>query len=297
MGELQITLGGEGGELLRGVAAASAEELATVGGSVRVIAVDATEVADDSRRMHGATGPAAELAAQGVVAAALLSAHIKGEERLTVQIQASRPALSFFGEIDAEGGARSRISPNTARPGPGGRMDGILLAIKADAEREMYRGLTEIADQTLEEALEHHLRVSSQIDAVLRIEARATDEAVERAVGVLIERLPEEPGKPSMDRTTFEQRYRGLPAGEAYALYQALNQARLLDDEFRLLEARPVYWRCRCSQGKVEATLASLGPDMLREMADEDHGAEVVCHFCNSTYQVDEPTLRAMILA
>ena len=40
--------------------------------------------------------------------------------------------------------------------------------------------------------------------------------------------------------------------------------------------------------------LIGLGAPSLREMADEDHGAEVTCHFCMQARQFTEDELRQM---
>lgn len=276
----------EGGALVRGLAD---------GDAVRVIGVDARLAAEEARKAHNLSPEAAALCAQGIVAAGLLAAYVKGEERLTVQIQAEQPPMSFFAEIDAEGHVRARISPTTARPGPGGKLSGVLLAIKADAKREMYRGLTEIRDQTLEQALEEHLRVSSQLDAVLRLETQATEAGVEVASGVLLERLPEASDKPSMGREAFQARYRSLPEGSAADVVEGLRHCKLLDGSFSPLEDRAVLWQCRCSQEKVEGMLFGLETRELQAMAHEDHGAEVVCHFCNTVYKVSEARLREIL--
>ena len=53
-------------------------------------------------------------------------------------------------------------------------------------------------------------------------------------------------------------------------------------------------WRCRCSKERVERTLVSLGQQTLLEMADEDDGAEVCCHFCNEAYPLDADALRRL---
>ena len=40
--------------------------------------------------------------------------------------------------------------------------------------------------------------------------------------------------------------------------------------------------------------LVALGPDEIRVMADEDHGAEVTCHFCNRRWTLSEARLREL---
>lgn len=276
----------EGGALVRGLADQR---------RVRVIAADVRLAAEEAARLHQLSPAAAELCAQAILAAALLSAHIKGEERLTVQVQGQDPVLSMFAEIDAEGGVRARVSPTTAAPHAGGRLTGLMLTIKADARREMYRGLTEVRDQTLEAALDTHLRDSAQTDAVLRIETRADEHGLHAACGILIERLPAAAGEASLDPEAFAARYRSLPEGRACDLVEGLRQCKLGDVSFSPLDDREVRWQCRCSQEKVEEMLAGLGVDQLRAMADEDHGAEITCHFCNSVYRVDEERLRELL--
>lgn len=276
----------EGGALVRGLA----DER-----RVRVIAADVRLAAEEAARLHHLSPEAAELCAQAMIAAALLSAHIKGEERITVQVQTQVPVASMFAEIDAEGHVRARVSPVTAAPGPGGRLTGMMLTIKSDAEREMYRGLTEVADQTLEEALDTHLRDSAQIDAVLRIETRADADGVHAACGILIERLPAGPGQEVFEPEAFRARYGSLPPGRAVDLVDGLRRCKLGDASFSPLEDREIRWQCRCSVEKVEGMLVALGVDPLRAMADEDHGAEVTCHFCNSIYRVSEERLRELI--
>lgn len=276
----------EGGALVRGLA----DER-----RVRVIAADVRLAAEEAARVHGLSPEATELCAQGIIAAALLSAHIKGSERITVQIQGQDPVLSLFAEIDAEGGVRARVSPTTASPDEDGRMTGIMLTIKADADREMYRGLTEVRHQTLEQALDAHLRDSAQVDAVLRIETRADADGLKAASGILIERMPEGPGEKAFEPEEFAARYRGLPEGQAVQLVEDLRQCKLGPASFSPLEDREIRWQCRCSQEKVEAMLLALGSEELRAMADEDHGAEITCHFCNSIYRVGEERLRELL--
>ncbi len=41
--------------------------------------------------------------------------------------------------------------------------------------------------------------------------------------------------------------------------------------------------------------LASLPAKDLQEMKDEDHGAEITCQFCQTTYHFDENDLEELI--
>ena len=59
--------------------------------AVRLLLVEARGPAEHTRRIHGLGPDAARIAAEMVVAAALSSAHIKGDEQLTLQIQGASP--------------------------------------------------------------------------------------------------------------------------------------------------------------------------------------------------------------
>lgn len=265
------------------------------GGAVRMLACEVSGAAERTRRAHGLGVHAARLAAEGVVATVLLSAYVKGRERLTLQLDGSRPRVAFWGEVDGAGHVRARLTPPDLVPREDDRIEGMLLAMKSDGTREVYRGHTLVEDEPLEAALGRHLALSGQTAVLLRVSVEQDPSGeITLAGGAMLERLPEDPAHPSLDEAGFEARYGVLREVPAALLLAGLPSDRLLDEHLHVLERRPVVWQCRCSQEKVEATLGGLGETALREMIEEDHGAEVTCHFCNTVYQVSEARLRAL---
>lgn len=263
-------------------------------GVVRIVAVDVLAAALETQERHSLGSGSARLGADAVVAAALMSAHIKGDERMALQIQGEKPRLSVFAEVDADGRVRARITPPTVRTGPDGEINGVLVAAKSNARKEMYRGATEVAEANLESALREHLGASAQLDSVLRIRTvLGSDGTITSARGVLVEKLPghgldaEEMRAISVlevlkDRTTDE-------------IFEALDAGKLLTEPLEILEWRAVRWTCHCSREKVTGALVSLGAQEVHAMADEDDGAEVSCHFCNETYRFTADELRALV--
>ncbi len=41
--------------------------------------------------------------------------------------------------------------------------------------------------------------------------------------------------------------------------------------------------------------MAAIGPEEIHVMIEEDHGAEVVCHYCNEKYHYSEDELRDIL--
>jgi len=222
-----------------------------------------------------------------------MSAHIKGEERLTLQIQAERPKMAFIAEVDAQGGLRARLTPSDVRHTD--QISGFVHAIKSDGTKEVYRGTTSIADENLERALSEHLENSQQTGAYLRVAAHLNEEGEVRfAAGILIERLPEHAEYPWIDESTFEATYGPLVHGDLEDLITAFAFGQLAGQPVEILETRDLLWKCRCSQVKVETMLGSLGVEELRSMRDEGK-AEVTCHFCNTAWIVSAERLTELI--
>jgi len=261
-------------------------------GAVRLILVEATAPACDTRRVHGLGPDAARLGAEALVAAALNAAHIKGEEQLSLQLQAESPRAAFYADVVSTGAVRARVTPPSLEL-DGGRLTGHLMAIKSLGNQELYRGITEVPGTTLEQALSDHLARSAQVHDVLRIGVHQDDEGeILKAGGLLLERLPEEPHHPSLDAEAFEARYGWVREAEIFQLLTQLAFGSLGDQAVEVLESTPLTWSCRCSRSRVEAMLASLGTVELQDMIEQDHGAEVTCDFCNTRFQFDEDELR-----
>jgi len=59
------------------------------------------------------------------------------------------------------------------------------------------------------------------------------------------------------------------------------------EDDLRLFEPSPVYFRCRCSRERVAGMLHGLGEAETRSILAERGEVEVRCDFCNRAYVFD----------
>ncbi len=274
------------GQIAKGLAA---------GGAIRVVSVDATELARRTAQLHALSGASAQIAAEGSLALCLLSAYIKGSERISLQLQTEEPRLAFTGDFDAIGTFRARLTPSRLPPGTAEQMAGVMLVIKSDSQRELYRGATEVILESLSAAVQRHLQLSTQVtgEAVLSVEM--DDDEVAFAGGVWVERLPEDTSRPSIDVEEFAARVRPLRELDARGLLTELAAGKLLDMAYEELDVQHVDWTCRCSRERVAVMLQGLGPAEVRDMIETDGGAEVICHFCTTAYAFDEADLQAML--
>jgi len=59
------------------------------------------------------------------------------------------------------------------------------------------------------------------------------------------------------------------------------------EDDVRLYEPAPVFFRCRCSRERVSGVLQGLGEAESRSILAERGEVEVRCDFCNRAYVFD----------
>ncbi len=260
-------------------------------GDVRMLAVMADQAAEEMCQRHSLGGVAAELASSGMVASLLLSAHIKGEERILLEIAGDDPVFTFSGEAWADGAVRGRLSPGEMEPFS--HLQGSLVAIKWDSQQEIYRGVAEVDHSSLEGALQAYFLQSQQTHGMVRLGARLNGEGkVVFAAGLLLELLPD--GMSSEQFETLLESARNARLGE---LMTALAFGQVLGSEVELLEVREVTFQCNCSLARVESTLRALGAEDLRLLCKEQGHTMVTCHFCNSSYEIGGERLLALAAA
>ena len=264
--------------------------------SVRVLGVDVTDICGHMAQAHEMNLGATRLGANGLVSTMLLSGQIKVDERLTLQAQVANLRASFIGEVDALGHVRGSMRPHELNWNDSQALYGTLVAIKHNAEKELYRGVTELRHTSMAEALADHLVKSSQLDVLLHVVVELDGQGVVRwAGGLVLERLPLGDGAESISNEVFQEKYGAIRKGSLRKKLRDLEKGRLLDGKVELLELKTLTWQCRCTRLKVKQTLAALGAETLREILHDPGHAAVTCHFCNETFTIPADELSALL--
>ena len=107
------------------------------------------------------------------------------------------------------------------------------------------------------------------------------------------------PGAKEEEIARFEKRIQEMPAIstllESDDHIEALLKAIYGDESYKRLSEEEIRFQCDCSKERFMDALASLPSSDLQEMKDEDHGAEITCQFCQTTYNFDENDLEELI--
>lgn len=268
----------------------------TMDAKIRYLWVEAKEIADTAQIKHSLAKGALFHSTEAIVASLLLSSQIKGDERLSCQLKSETPTFSFICDISAEGKVRAKISPPTFPLEEHAHINGYFFISKHNAKRELYRGITEIKEEPIQEGLHRYFKTSGQIDSVMRISVQLSEAGtILRASGFLVERLPESPQSPSATSEEFYQAYEELSKMSAFTFRQSLDKNKVCGYDIFALKTTPLEWECNCSQEKIESMLISLGSKEIKDIIKEQGEASVTCEFCSTEYHCNKEQLQFLL--
>jgi molecular chaperone Hsp33 len=169
----------------------------------------------------------------------------------------------------------------------------LTVTLETDDGSQRYQGIVPITGRRLAESLQVYFENSEQLPTRLWLHADASG-----ASGMLLQRLPVADASRSAhaaDADVVDDAWRRvqligetLTPGELRTLGDAEILRRLFnEDDVRLYEPTPVYFRCRCSRERVGGMLQSLGETETRSVLAERGEVEVRCDFCNRAYVFD----------
>jgi molecular chaperone Hsp33 len=235
---------------------------------------------------------------EAVVASLLLAATIKFEGVLSLQLQGAGPVHLLLAQctsgLGVRGLARYREEPDTGTAS-GNVADligagNLTVTLESDDGSQRYQGIVPITGERLADSLQIYFENSEQLPTRLWLYA---DE--HGAAGMLLQRLPGDGNAPGADPATIDEAWRRvqligatLTRDELRTLADAQILHRLFnEDDLRLFEPVPVYFRCRCSRERVSGMLQGLGERETRSILTERGEVEVRCDFCNRAYVFD----------
>src|SRR5580692_8814626 len=166
----------------------------------------------------------------------------------------------------------------------------LTVTLETDDAAQRYQGIVPIEGERLAESLQAYFQNSEQLPTRLWLHADA-----QGASGMLLQKLPGASSLPAADAALVEDAWRRvqliadtLTPEELRTLEDAEILHRLFnEDDLRLFEPSPVYFRCRCSRERVAGMLQGLGEAETRSVLAERGEVEVRCDFCNRAYVFD----------
>ena len=235
-----------------------------------------------------------ELLGEAVAASLLLTATIKFDGVLSLQLQGDGPVhlmlIQCTSGLGVRGLARFRQKSYAADAAITELLGSGNLTVTLETEEggQRYQGIVPIGGARLADSLQVYFENSEQLPTRLWLHADA-----DGASGMLLQRLPGESS--ILDADALDDAWRRVQLiGDTLTIEElhTLSDAQILhrlfnEDDLRLFEPSPVFFRCRCSRDRVGGMLSGLGEVENRSILAERGKVEVQCDFCNRTYVFD----------
>jgi len=228
-----------------------------------------------------------EQLAHALVSASLLSATIKFDGSLTLQVQGDGPLHLLVVQASSRRTLRG-IARWRHQVAPGGLPQlfgrGHLALTIEPRKGKRYQGIVPLEGESLPAAIEGYFRQSEQLPTRLWV---ASD--MVSACGMLLQQLPDE-GADSEDWRRVSLLADTLTPWELIGLETERLLSRLFaEEDLRLFEPDPMAFRCSCSRERIREVLRSFGrPEMEAALAARaPHPLETKCEFCGRRYLFD----------
>lgn len=238
--------------------------------------------------LEGHDYPAAvkKLMAEMLVTTSLMTATLKFEGDITVQLQGEGPlAMAVINGNDKQelrGVARVRgeIDDDATLAQMLGQ--GYLVITITPAKGERYQGIIALEKPTFAECIEEYFLRSEQLPTRLIIRNNT-----QGAAGILLQVLPSEDKDSealthlaTLATTVTEEELIGLPANDV--LWRLFHQ-----EEVTVYDPQPVQFKCSCSRQRCGEVLKTVSVEEIDAILAEDGKIDMHCDYCGSHYLYD----------
>jgi molecular chaperone Hsp33 len=273
--------------------------------AVRGELVDISATWREVQARHNYPAPVKRLLGEMVAAAALLSANLKFNGSIIMQIHGDGPVRLLVVECDSELKLRATAKLNddviaddatlTTLLNQHGKGRFIITLDPAEKVpgQQPYQGIVPLDGEDVATVIEHYMLRSEQLDTRLWL---AADDNVSR--GLLLQKLPLHGGKAEAAPISEDEALETW--NRAVLLGTTLKREELLDTTIDVLLKRlfweetirifdPVHpdFHCSCTREKVGNMLKMLGRDEVESALAEQGRLGINCDFCGKHYDYD----------
>lgn len=238
--------------------------------------------------------PVKKLLGEMMAASALLSAMLKFDGSIIMQIQGSGPLNLAVAECTSQRTLRAIANWQDELPDDGLQAlvgKGSLAITIEPKEGKRYQGIVDAGVGSLSQAIEDYMQRSQQLETRMWLTVDDTQTA-----GMLLQKLPEPQGAGQnylLDEDADAWNRISHLAGTvqmselADLPFEQLLRRLFFEEDVRIFDAEPVSFRCSCSIERVRNTLRMLGREEITSLFADRETVNVNCEFCNHHYEFD----------
>ncbi|GAL23173.1 Hsp33 family molecular chaperone HslO [Vibrio maritimus] len=241
--------------------------------------------------------PLQKLLGDLLVSTSLLTATLKFEGSITMQLQGDGPvSLAVInGDHNQKLRGVARWEGDIADDATIHDMMGkgyLVITITPD-KGERYQGVVGLEGDNLSEVLEGYFERSEQLKTRLWIRT-GEFEGKPHAAGMMLQVMPDGTGTPEdfehleqLTDTIKDEELFGLDANTL--LYRLYNQ-----DKVQVFEPKEVEFFCGCSRERSANAIVTVAQEEIFEIIAEEGQVALHCDYCGTTYAFDEAEVKAL---
>jgi molecular chaperone Hsp33 len=245
---------------------------------------------------HNYPEPVKQLLGELLVATSLLTATLKFEGDIAVQLQGDGPVkyavINGDHQQNMRGIARMQSEITGSRISDLMGSNGHMVITITPLKGERYQGIVPLTKETLAECIEEYFTQSEQLKTRLWFATR-TDTHNAKAAGLFLQVLPVNKEKSQQDFTHLEALSHTVKDEELLELDAQTVLTRLYhEDNPQLFAPQEINFVCGCSRDKTVAALVNVGQKALLEDVQAQGEVIISCHYCLTDYRFNEQDIR-----
>lgn len=277
-------------------------------GKVSVICADTTQLVEKARKTHDLSPVTTAAFGRVLTITAIMAVEMKNKkDKLTVQLKGNGPIEIMVSTANNFPKVKGYVgNPQVDLPlnefgklnvGEAVGHEGYINVIKDIGLKEPYIGISPLVSGEIAEDFANYFVNSEQRQSAVALGVLIDKNGVKSAGGYLINPMPDatEEEISKIEKSIFEAGAISKMLDEKLTLNE-IAQKITGDENVKVIEEniRPVY-ECDCSKEHMAEGLATIGKDELKDIIEKDGKAEILCHFCNKTYQFSKEELEEIL--
>lgn len=278
-----------------------------LGGHVKALAIRTTQLSKKAAKLHDTSSAVTAALGRFMTGSLMLAENMKNEEDTqTTIIKCDGPLKGMTCVCDSKGHVRAYPIENNVDTAYHyqGKINvgeavgaGTLTVIRDIGLREPFTGTVELLTGEIAEDFTYYLASSEQTPSIVALGVLIQNNEVTHAGGFMVQLMP---GYTPEDVDYLEKRANGGFPDVTFLMEEGFSPAKILDlfigdPDIEFLSGYPVSFRCTCSKERLSSSLAALGKSDLEELASDENGIDVECHFCNAKYHFDREDIRGLM--
>lgn len=281
---------------------------ATAGdGQIRAFVGNTTEMIEKARSLHETSKVATAALGRTLTATSIMGLMMKNKgDKVSVIIKGGGPIGTILTTANVDGVVKGYVqNPKVVvEDYENGKLNvagavgtnGVVKVIKDLGLREPYNGAYPLVSGEIAEDFTHYFALSEQTPSIVALGVLTSEYKVDFAGGLIVQLLPDatEETISKLEENVSKLQSMTKMLSDGKTPEDILNIA--LDGlSPRILDKKEVKFECDCSKERVGEALISIGKQSLKEIIEEDKGAEVGCQFCNIKYNYSEEELLKLL--